>query len=99
MLLELCFGTALEDHRLRQKYATGDSAPNPFLDLAAALEWCPRAAEEAGIEYADAITWCLYNAPGSGESDGKPGKWREELFVKVVEPIQYCHDQLKAVVR
>jgi hypothetical protein len=87
MFLELCFGTALEDHRLRQKYTTADSASNPFLDLATALEWCPRAAEEGGTEYADAITWCLYNAPGSGESDGKPGKWRKEHFVKVVEPI------------
>jgi hypothetical protein len=76
MLLELCFGIALEDHELRQKYANGTNAPNSFLDLAAALEWSPRAVEEAGPEFADAIQWCLYNMPGSGESDGKPEKWR-----------------------
>lgn len=92
MLLELCFGTALEDHKLRKKYPSG-STPNPFLDMAAALEWSPRAVEEAGPEFADAILWCLHNMPGSGESDIKLEKRREELFVKVVEPLKYCCDQ------
>lgn len=92
MLLELCFGTALEDHELRKKYPS-DSTSNPFLDMAAALEWSPRAVEEAGPEFADAILWCLHNMPGSGESDSKLEKRREELFVKVVEPLKYCCDQ------
>jgi hypothetical protein len=35
--------------------------------------------------------------PGSGESDGKLDKWREELFLKVVEPLKYCYNQLSAV--
>jgi hypothetical protein len=35
--------------------------------------------------------------PGSGESDGKLDKWREELFLKVVEPLKYCYKQLSAV--
>jgi hypothetical protein len=98
MLLELCFGTALEDHEIRQKYPTG-STPNPFLDIAAALEWSPRAVEEAGPEFADAIMWCLRGVPGSGESDGKLEKWREELFLKVVEPLKYCYDQFNAAGR
>jgi hypothetical protein len=98
MLLELCFGTALEDHEIRQKYPTV-STPNPFLDIAAALEWSPRAVEEAGPEFADAIMWCLRGVPGSGESDGKLEKWREELFLKVVEPLKYCYDQFNAVGR
>jgi hypothetical protein len=98
MLLELCFGTALEDHEIRQKYPTG-SVPNPFLDIAAALEWSPRAVEEAGPEFADAIMWCLRFVPESGESDEKLGKWREELFLKVVEPLKYCYKQFTAVER
>lgn len=93
MLLELCFGTALEDHETRRKYPSGDVAPNPFLDMAAALEWSLRAVEEAGPEFADAITWCLKNMPGSGESDSMVERWREELYQKVVEPLKYCHDQ------
>ncbi|CAG8974902.1 hypothetical protein HYALB_00006686 [Hymenoscyphus albidus] len=92
MLLELCFGTALEDHQLRKKYPSS-STPNMFSDKAAALEWSHRAVEEAGPEFADAILWCLHNMPGSGESDNKLEKRREELFVKVVEPLKYCCDR------
>jgi hypothetical protein len=98
MLLELCFGTALEDNELRQKYPVG-LTPNPFLDTVAALEWSRRAVEEGGPEFANAILWCLHNMPGSGESDGKLDKWREELFLKVVEPLKYCYDQLNTVGR
>jgi hypothetical protein len=98
LLLELCFGTALEDHELRRKYPIGPT-PNPFLDMAAALEWSPRALEEGGPEFADAILWCLRNMPGSGESDGTSEKWREELFQKVVEPLKYCYDQFNGVGR
>jgi hypothetical protein len=50
MLLELCFGTALEGHEIRQKYP----AAGHFLDMAAALEWSPRAVEEGGPEFARA---------------------------------------------
>jgi hypothetical protein len=66
MLLELYFGIALKDHETRQKYI--DSGPNPFLDLATALEWCPCAIGEAGPEFADAILWYLYNMPGNTEA-------------------------------
>ena len=95
MLLELCFGTALEDHEIRQKYPPAGH----FLDVAAALEWSPRAVEEGGPEYADAILWCLHNMLGSGELDGSLEKWREELYLKVVEPLKYCYDQFGTVGR
>ncbi|KAM3550099.1 hypothetical protein ARSEF4850_008513 [Beauveria asiatica] len=105
MLLELCFGTALEEHETRKRYNYHPASPeeasvaaaDPFLDTAAALEWFQRVAEEAGPEFADAIDWCLKNMPGSGEFDGKLDRWREELFAKVVLPLKYCYDQFVAV--
>jgi hypothetical protein len=50
--------------------------------------------EEAGPEYADAITWCLHHTPESSGVEGNDEKWREDMFMKVVEPLKYCHDQL-----
>jgi hypothetical protein len=102
MLLELCFGCALEEHQVYQKYAIVDAAaaaaaeeiePNHFLNLAAALEWCPKANEEAGPEFQDAILWCLHDMPRFGGESSKRS-WREGLFEKVVEPLRYCHGQL-----
>ena len=100
MLLELCFGMALEDHEIRQKYPS-NAVSNPFLDLAAALEWSSRAAEEAGPEFADAIMWCLRNnndIPGRGET-GTSENWREELYWKVVQPLKSCYDLFAGVAR
>ena len=53
--------------------------------------------EEAGPEYSDAVTWCLHNVPDSGDVEGKEERWREDMYVKVVEPLKYCRDQLVAV--
>jgi hypothetical protein len=94
MLLELCFGLALEDHRIRQNFVSRDGQPNPALDLAAAMDWCRFAHEEAGPEFAEAIEWCLHKRPGRGSADVKDRRWRQELFEKVVKPLQYCHQQL-----
>lgn len=98
MLLELCFGIALEDHHIRQNYLSRDGQPNAALDLAAAMEWCGRFAnEEAGPEFADAIEWCLRNPTNARASvDVKDAGWREELYARVVEPLHYCHEQLTA---
>jgi hypothetical protein len=93
MILELFFGKALEDHEIRQKYPPAGH----FLDLAAVLEWSPRAVDEGGPEFADAILWCLHNMPGSGELDGNLEKGREELYLKVVLPLKYCYDQFRVV--
>lgn len=101
LLLELCFGVALEDHHIRQNYVSRDGQPNAALDLVAATEWCDRFAnEEAGPEFADAIEWCLRNPTYSKASaDKKDAGWREELYARVVEPLHYCHEQLTASTR
>lgn len=98
ILLELCFGVALEDHEIRRNFVSLDGQPNPGLDLVAAMQWCDRYAnDEAGPEFAGAIEWCLRNATARQSGD-KEQAWREELFTQVVEPLQYCHRQLVTAV-
>lgn len=96
MLLELCFGVALEDHHIRQNYLTRDGRSNPALDLAAAMQWCDEFAnEEAGQEFADAIDWCLRNpTKARASTDDNEVGWREEMYAKVVQPLHYCHEQM-----
>ena len=90
-LLELCFNTAFEELDTRTKYISADGQSNPYLDLAAALEWCnSEAAEEAGPDFADAIRWCLGQFGTSGARDES---WRQELYQRVVIPLQNCHQQ------
>lgn len=96
LLLELCFGSALEDHEIRRNFPTLDGAANSALDLVAAMQWCDRYAnDEAGPEFAEAIKWCLSNPTRRGD-DRKAQGWRGELWSQVVEPLQYCHRQLSA---
>jgi hypothetical protein len=91
MLLELCFNATFEDLEARKKYLSADGTSNPYLDLAAAMEWCnSEAAEEAGPDFADAVRWCLGQF---GASAPQEENWRQELFEKVVAPLQVCHQQ------
>jgi len=94
MLLELCFGTAIEDHKLRQNINTNDEQILQLFNYTAAIQWSRDVVEEAGPEYADAITWCLHHTPESSGVEGNDEKWREDMYMKVVEPLKYCHDQL-----
>lgn len=90
LLLELCFGTALQSTSLRQKYPIMDGPSSHFIDLAAALEWSEQVLEEAGPEFASAVSWCLKSNSSSATSD----EWRAELFENVVKPLQQCHEHL-----
>jgi hypothetical protein len=92
MLMELCFGVPFEEQEFRKKYLSPDGLSNPYLDLAAAMEWCnSEAAEEAGPEFADAVRFCLgqFGAPPLDE------KKRQELMEKVIKPLQFCHQQFE----
>lgn len=97
ILLELCFGTAVEDHKLRQSTNASDEATLQVLNYAAATQWARDVAEEAGPEYEDAVSWCLHNVPDSGNVKGKEDRWREDMYVNVVEKLKCCHDKLAAV--
>ena len=96
LLIELCFGTALEDHEMRRQYNSSGAQQNgtpdlaAVLDLAVALEWSRSVYGEAGETYADAVNWCLRGQMAGTNDD----KWREELFANVVRPLQSCHEQL-----
>lgn len=99
LLIELCFGTALEDHAMRQQFHTsgGQQTANPdlaaALDLAVALEWSQSVCGEVGETYADAVNWCLRGRFAGAKDD----RWREELFANVVRPLRFCHEQLHAM--
>ncbi|KAF2435525.1 hypothetical protein EJ08DRAFT_341613 [Tothia fuscella] len=92
MLLELCFDTAFEEHEVRKRFLAPGGVSSPYLDLAAALEWCnTEAAEEAGPEFAEAVKFCLSQF-GSPALDDKR---RQEFADKVIRPLQYCHQQFE----
>lgn len=61
LLVELCFGIALEDTEMRQQYQNADLQTDATanlaaaLDLAVAMEWARSVAGEAGDAYADAV--------------------------------------------
>ena len=90
LLLELCFGTTLETHPIRARYPVIDGPTKPYLDLAAALEWSEQVNEEAGPEFASAVSWCLKSNCINPTNDD----WRVELYENVVKPLQECHQHL-----
>jgi hypothetical protein len=97
MLLELCFGSSIEEHRICRSMPASTEEMADLVNYMAATEWLRDVVEEAGPEYSDAVTWCLYYAPESSGTVGKDDQWREAMFAKVVEPLTYCHDQLTSI--
>ncbi|KAK5006942.1 hypothetical protein LTR28_005872 [Elasticomyces elasticus] len=93
LLLELCFGVPIEESDVYQKYLSPDGQPNPVLNIAAAWDWSSgdKVVGEAGVGYADAVDWCLSNRRISPDDQS----WREELFIKVVQPLQKCYEDFK----
>ncbi|KAF2262757.1 hypothetical protein CC78DRAFT_519767 [Lojkania enalia] len=87
-LLELCFGTPLENSKFRKQLPPGDEISAPILDYVAAIQWSRRVSEEAGPEFADAIEWCLHT------NELSDGSWRKELWAHVIVPLDSCHRQV-----
>lgn len=55
MLLELCFGTAIEDYKGRPNVGGTDEQMIQLINYAAAIQWSRDVVEEAGLEYSDAV--------------------------------------------
>jgi len=90
LLLELCFGERLEDHRLRRKHAaTDDADAKRAFDLMAAVQWSRGVCDEGGEDYAAAVTWCFTGA-GSGSKN-----WRTEMIKNVIRPLEMCQEHFK----
>ncbi|KAK3339806.1 hypothetical protein B0T25DRAFT_560646 [Lasiosphaeria hispida] len=74
ILLELCFGQPIEGipWRVRPEAETSDQAT--AYDWMAAMKWLEEVNSEAGLDYADAVEWCL-----RGCTKLDPGApWRRE---------------------
>jgi hypothetical protein len=93
VLLELCFGTAIEGHKMRRNLNADDEQSLQLINYAVAIQWVRDVVEEARPEYADAVTWCLHNVPESGTEE----RWKEDMFAGVLEKLKYCYDQLVGV--
>lgn len=75
LLLELCFGKALDEHALWQQQAFASSNANPLLRHFVACEWLKDVEGEAGDQYANAVRFCLHQAPVVLNDE----KWRLEF--------------------
>lgn len=83
VLLELCFGKAIEDHPMRQKYLSNDAFSDVVHDVAIAQLWYPDAMNETGTQVLDAIDWCLSNNVAV-----RSGEWRHRFVENVMLPLR-----------
>lgn len=92
LLLELCFGRAIEHHpsRLVLPGGIGEEQMRAALDLIAALEWLKDVNDEAGADYTEAVEWCLAGC----RTLPSDGSWRKLMVEKVVEPLERCYKYL-----
>lgn len=87
-LLELCFRAPLEQQPCRTSWPRGESEQErEGFDFLAAKDWLREVNDEAGPEYAAAVSWCLL-----GNATAPADKWRSEMLNEVVRPLQRCLD-------
>ncbi|KAG8528974.1 uncharacterized protein KY384_006663 [Bacidia gigantensis] len=88
MLLELCFGEAIEDQPIREKYLGRDGQPNDMTDFSTAQHWWQNyALGEGGPEFYEAIRRCLFCAFGPKSTDLEDDELRSAVYNEVVEPL------------
>ncbi|ETS80776.1 hypothetical protein PFICI_08305 [Pestalotiopsis fici W106-1] len=85
LLLELCFGRPIEDHRSRKGITLGDGQARAALDFVVAWTWHREVNDEAGDDYADAVKWCLTCCKSA-----PVGNWRKEMIENVIAPLERC---------
>jgi hypothetical protein len=88
MLLELCFGQALEDQSFRKKYMGQDGQPNDFTDVATAMQWENDALGEGGPGFQNAIRRCVHCAFGPKSTDLADYEFKEAVYSEVVQPLE-----------
>ncbi|PTB69395.1 hypothetical protein BBK36DRAFT_1165668 [Trichoderma citrinoviride] len=89
MLLELCFGQKLEEHPWRKGPVEKDQTETGGCDVWAAREWLCHVNNEAGSDYADAVSWCLKE-----KRFAPPDQWRQDMLRNVIQPLQRSRDYL-----
>lgn len=89
-LLELCFGTTIDEHPLWQQPAFAASKTNPMVRHFVATQWLQDVEGEAGEQYARAVKFCLEQAP----TVLKDGKWRLEFAQAVAWPLRQCYESM-----
>lgn len=90
LLLELCFGAVLEGQPCRRSWPEGgNERERAVFDVMAARNWQCHVNEEAGLDYAEAVGWCL-----GGNRSAVPERWRQDMLQKVIQPLQRCLDYL-----
>jgi hypothetical protein len=90
VLLELCFGYRLEDHKMWQNPGYAPLKNDPIIRQTVACEWLDDVKGEAGEDYANAVNWTLHQAPAVLKDE----KWREEFAQNVVQPLQRYYEYL-----
>lgn len=91
LLLELCFGKPLDHHVLWDQPAFAMAKTNPMMRHFVAHEWLKDVEGEAGEQYANAVRFCLQQAPTSLKDE----KWRGDFAQSVVWPLQQCHESMQ----
>ncbi|QYS94594.1 hypothetical protein H0G86_001923 [Trichoderma simmonsii] len=90
LLLELCFCRILEDQPWRKRLPAGkNNIEKAGYDILAAREWQCQVNEEAGADYAEAVSWCL-----GGNRSVAPEKWRQEMLRRVIRPLERSRNYL-----
>lgn len=99
MLLELCFGEAIEDQSIRSKYLC-DGRPNDMTDFCTAKYWLESdALGEGGPDYAEAIRRCLFCAFGRKSTDLEDDELRAAIYTEVVEPLEDAVRKFNSTIR
>ena len=89
MLLELCFGEAIEDQPFRKKYLGADGQPNDMTDFCTAKQWWQdHALGEGGPEFHTTIRRCLFCAFAPKSTNLEDDELCAALYSDVVEPLE-----------
>ncbi|KAI9887959.1 MAG: hypothetical protein M1823_000216 [Watsoniomyces obsoletus] len=87
VLLELCFGQAMEDQQIRQQCLGPNGECHEFTDRMTAFLWRRGVLGESGPEFDNAIRRCLDCAFGPKSTNLADDDFKEAVYNEVVEPL------------